>query len=161
MQDAEVHERYMRMAIREARVAAEKGEVPAGCVIVDATSGGVHGLWRVIGRAHNQTELLKDPTAHAEMIAITQAASARGDWRLTDTLLYVTKEPCSMCAGAIVLARIPTVVFGVSDPQRGGAVSVFNILNHPSLNHRCEVVSGILEDECRALLQDFFRARRE
>ena len=161
MQDAEVHERYMRMAIREARVAAEKGEVPAGCVIVDATSGGGPGLWRVIGRAHNQTELLKDPTAHAEMIAITQAASARGDWRLTDTLLYVTKEPCSMCAGAIVLARIPTVVFGVSDPQRGGAVSVFNILNHPSLNHRCEVVSGILEDECRALLQDFFRARRE
>jgi len=160
MNDLEVHERYMNMAIREARLAAGKGEVPAGCVIVDPKSGGGPGLWPVIGRAHNQTEMLKDPTAHAEMIAITQAASARGDWRLTDTILYVTKEPCSMCAGAIVLARIPTVVFGVADPQRGGAVSVFHILNHPNLNHRCEVISGILETECRALLQDFFRERR-
>ena len=150
----------MRAAIREAQSAAEKGEVPTGCVIVDPTAGGGPALWPVIGRAHNQVELLKDPTAHAEMIAITQAASARGDWRLTDTILYVTKEPCSMCAGAIVLARIPTVVFGTPDPQRGGAVSVFNILNHPNLNHRCEVISGILEDECRALLQGFFRAKR-
>ena len=160
MVDSEVHERYMRMALVEAERAGEKGEVPAGCVIVDPSSSAGPNAWPVIGRAHNQTELLKDPTAHAEMIAITQAASARGDWRLTDTILYVTKEPCSMCAGAIVLARIPLVVFGVADPQRGGAVSVFNILNHPNLNHRCEVVSGILEDDCRALLQDFFRKRR-
>lgn len=160
MKNSEVHEHYMRMAIGEAQQAAGKGEVPTGCVIVDPTSGAGPRLWPIIGRAHNQTEMLKDPTAHAEMIAITQAAAARGDWRLTDTILYVTKEPCSMCAGAIVLARIPTVVFGVPDPQRGGAVSVFNILNHPNLNHRCEVISGILEDECRALLQDFFRAKR-
>ena len=160
MNDTEVHEHYMRMAIREAQRAAETGEVPTGCVIVDPASGAGPGLWPVIGRAHNQVELLKDPTAHAEMIAITQAASARGDWRLNDAILYVTKEPCSMCAGAIVLARVAKVVFGTPDPQRGGAVSVFNILNHPNLNHRCEVVSGILEDECRALLQDFFRTRR-
>jgi tRNA(adenine34) deaminase len=156
----DIHERYMRMAIREAQLAAEKGEVPAGCIIVDPSSGSGPGFWPVIGRAHNQVELLEDPTAHAEMIAITQAATARGDWRLNHTILYVTKEPCSMCAGAIVLARVSMVVFGVADPQRGGAVSVFNILNHPNLNHRCEVVSGILEDECRALLQDFFRAKR-
>ena len=160
MNDAELHERYMRMAIAEAQAAMAQGEVPAGCVIVDPTAGGGPGLWPVIGRAHNQVELLKDPTAHAEMIAITQAAAARGDWRLKDVILYVTKEPCSMCAGAIVLARISTVVFGVADPQRGGAVSVFNILNHPQLNHRCDVVSGILEEECRALLQDFFRPKR-
>jgi len=118
------------------------------------------GMPRVIGSAHNQTELLKDPTAHAEMIAITQAASARSDWRLTDTILYVTKEPCAMCAGAIVLARIPLVVFGAPDPKRGGAVSVFNILNHEQLNHRAEVISGILEEECRSILQSFFQARR-
>jgi tRNA(adenine34) deaminase len=114
----------------------------------------------VIGRAHNQTELLKDPTAHAEMIAITQAAAAIGDWRLTETTLYVTKEPCPMCAGAIILGRIPEVVFGVTDPMRGGAVSVFNILNHPQLNHRPAVISGILEEPCRALLQEFFLRKR-
>jgi tRNA(adenine34) deaminase len=113
----------------------------------------------VIGSAHNQVELLKDPTAHAEMIAITQAAAAVGDWRLADTTLYVTKEPCAMCAGAIVLARIPRVVFGTPDPQRG-AVSVFNILRHPQLNHRCDVTAGVLEEECRALLREFFRAAR-
>ena len=114
----------------------------------------------VIGRAHNQVELLKDATAHAEMIAITQAAAALGDWRLTGTVLYVTKEPCAMCAGAIVLARIPTVVFGAADPRRGGAVSVFNILQHPALNHRCEVIGGVLEEECAALLRGFFRDKR-
>ena len=95
------------------------------------------------------------------MIAITQAASAYGDWRLTNTTLYVTKEPCAMCAGAIVLARIPKIVFGVADPKRGGAVSVFNITQHPDLIHRCEIVSGILEDECRGILQSFFRAKRQ
>jgi tRNA(adenine34) deaminase len=147
------HERYMELALREAQLSADADEVPVGAIIVREGA--------VIGRAHNQTELLKDPTAHAEMIAITQAASAVGDWRLTDTTLYVTKEPCPMCAGAIVLARIPLVVFGVPDPQRGGAVSVFNILNHPQLNHRPEILQGILEAPCRAMLQDFFKARRQ
>jgi tRNA(adenine34) deaminase len=142
----------MRLALREALVSAEAGEVPVGAVIVHEG--------RIVGKAHNQVEILKDPTAHAEMIAITQAAAALGDWRLTGTTLYVTKEPCPMCAGAIVLARIARVVFGVPDPQRGGAVSVFTILNHPQLNHRPEVIQGVLADECRAVLQDFFRQRR-
>lgn len=152
------HELYMRMAIQQARLAAEEGETPTGCVIVNSDAG--RDIGNVIGRAHNQVELLRDPTAHAEMIAITQAATALGNWRLIDTVLYVTKEPCAMCAGAIVLARVPTVIFGTPDPQRGGATTIFNILNHPKLNHRCEVVTGILENECRSLLQDFFRARR-
>jgi tRNA(adenine34) deaminase len=147
------HDYFMQLALREAQRSADADEVPVGAIIVkDGT---------VIGRAHNQTELLKDPTAHAEMIAITQAASAAGDWRLTDTILYVTKEPCPMCAGAIVLARIPLVVFGVADPKRGGAVSVFNILNHPQLNHRPEIIQGIMEEPCRAMLQDFFRKKRQ
>lgn len=146
------HEYFMQLALREAQRSADADEVPVGAIIVKDGA--------VIGRAHNQTELLKDPTAHAEMIAITQAASAVGDWRLTDTLLYVTKEPCPMCAGAIILARIPVVVFGVPDPKRGGAVSVFNILNHPQLNHRPEIIQGILEEPCRDMLQDFFRKKR-
>lgn len=150
------HEHFMTLALKQAETAYEAGEVPAGCVIVDRSGDSA----RIIGRAHNQTETLKDPTAHAEMIAITQAASARGDWRLTDTVLYVTKEPCAMCAGAIVLARIPTVVIGVMDPKRGGAASVFNILDTPSLNHKAEIISGIKEVECRALLQSFFQERR-
>jgi tRNA(adenine34) deaminase len=154
------HERQMRVALRQAEKAFEEGEVPTGCVIIDMLPTKSGGMARIIGSAHNQTELLKDPTAHAEMIAITQAASARGDWRLTDTILYVTKEPCAMCAGAIVLARIPLVVFGVPDPKRGGAVSVFNILDHEQLNHRADVISGVMEEECRAILQSFFRARR-
>ena len=155
------HEHYMRMALRQAEQAMEEGEVPAGCVIIrppgpeSPPEGNV-----LLGCAHNQVELLKDPTAHAEILAITQAAAALGDWRLTGTILYVTKEPCAMCAGAIVNARIPLVVFGTPDPARGGAVSVFNILRHPALNHRCEVISGILEDECRAVLQAFFQERR-
>jgi tRNA(adenine34) deaminase len=152
----------MRLALREATRAAETGEVPAGCVIVARPADPLAPplTTRVLARAHNQTELLKDPTAHAEMIAITQAAAAVRDWRLTDTILYVTKEPCPMCAGAIVLARIPIVVFGVPDPKRGGAISVFNILAHPNLNHRPQVITGVLESECRAILQQFFRARR-
>ena len=147
------HDHYMQLALREAQRSADNDEVPVGAIIVKAGA--------VIGRAHNQTELLKDPTAHAEMIAITQAASAVGDWRLTDTILYVTTEPCPMCAGAIVLARIPVVVFGVADPMRGGAVSVFNILNHPQLNHRPEVIQGILEEPCRTMLKEFFRKKRK
>ena len=151
----------MHLALREAERAAECGEVPTGCIIVRASpeTGEPLGLSAVIGRAHNQTELLHDPTAHAEMIAITQAANALGDWRLLDTILYVTKEPCAMCAGAIIQARIPTVVYGLPDPLRGG-ISVFGILDHPQLNHRAEIVTAILEDECRHLLQSFFRSKR-
>lgn len=158
--EEQLHQHYMNMALRQARTAADEGEVPTGCVIVHAAAmQGEGGHPRLIASAHNQTELLKDPTAHAEMIAITQAAAALGDWRLTDTILYVTKEPCVMCAGAIVLARIPLLVYGVPDPARGG-VSVFNLLDRPELNHRCEVVQGILADECRTMLREFFRARR-
>ncbi len=144
---------YMRMALRQAEAAAEAGEVPVGAVIVHNGE--------VIGRAHNQVEMLKDPTAHAEILAITQAAQALGDWRLLNTVLYVTKEPCPMCAGAIMLARIPKVIWGVDDPQRGGAVSVFNILNHKNLNHQAECVHGLMEEECRAVIQNFFRTRRQ
>lgn len=157
----DINEYYMQMALREAQQAAEEDEVPTGCIIVKLPDENSDiQLGQVIGRAHNQVERLNDPTAHAEMIAITQAASAFGDWRLTNTAIYVTKEPCAMCAGAIVLARIPTVVFGVADPKRGGAVSVFNIVKHPDLIHRAEVISGILENECRAILQNFFREKR-
>ena len=147
-----VHEARMRQALRQAKMAAEAGEVPVGAVIYN---GGT-----LAGQAWNQTRTLKDPTAHAEIIAITQAASAAGDWRLTDSILYVTKEPCPMCAGAIVLARIPLVVWGMSDPLRGGAVSRFQILQTAELNHRSEVLSGVLEDECAALIKDFFKKLR-
>ena len=158
----DLHEHYMRMALREAHAAREEDEVPTGCIIVQRPDeGDESGRGHVIGRAHNQVERLRDPTAHAEMIAITQATAAYGDWRLTNTVLYVTKEPCAMCAGAIVLARIPTIVFGALDAKRGGAVSVFNIVRHPDLIHRCEVIGGVLEPECREILQDFFRAKRE
>lgn len=149
-------ERYMRMALAQAQAAADAGEVPAGCVIVHFPP---EGIPRVIGRAHNQTECLRDPTAHAEMIAITQAASALGDWRLNNTRLYVTKEPCSMCCGAIILARISKVCWGVSDPRRGGH-SVFGILDNAGLNHRPEIQTGLLEQESKSILQEFFRAKR-
>lgn len=158
----EFHDYFMRLALREAAKAAEAGEVPTGCIVVkkpqnlDLPFAAV----KVLARAHNQTELLKDATAHAEMIALTQASAALGDWRLTDTILYVTKEPCSMCAGALILARVPLVVWGLSDPKRGGH-SVFSILNHPGLNHRPEILTGVLEPECREILQTFFRSRRE
>ena len=142
----------MRLALKQAQEAARHDEVPVGAVILQGD--------RLLGQAWNQVEMLKDATAHAEMIAITQAAAALGDWRLNDTVLYVTKEPCPMCAGAIVLARIPLVVWGVSDPLRGGAVSKFNILQSDTLNHRAEIVTGVLEDECRELLQEFFKKHR-
>ncbi|MCE9615026.1 MAG: nucleoside deaminase [Lentisphaerae bacterium] len=154
----EQHERYMQETLRLAHLAQEEGEVPNGCVIVDA--GQVRRAEAaIIGRAYNQVEKLRDATAHAEMLAITQATEALDDWRLTDTIMYITKEPCAMCAGAIVLARIPLVVYGLPDPQRGG-VSVFNLLDHPRLNHRCEVIPGVLEEPCRELFQEFFRDRR-
>ena len=142
----------MRLALKQAAIAASRGEVPIGAVIV---RGG-----KLVGQAHNQVEMLKDPTAHAEMIAITQAASAVGDWRLTDCILYVTKEPCPMCAGAIVHARIPLVVWGMTDPQRGGCVSLFKILQNGELNHRADYLAGVIEDECKELMQEFFRKRR-
>ena len=156
----QTHERFMRMAIQQAQYAMEQDEVPTGCVIINADTQEHPQAGLLLGSAHNQVEGLKDPTAHAEMIAITQAATAMGDWRLQNTILYVTKEPCAMCAGAIILARIPLVVFGATDRKRGGAVSVFNILNNDHLNHRCEVLGGVLEEECAALLKDFFAARR-
>jgi tRNA(adenine34) deaminase len=143
---------YMRMALREAQRAAEAGEVPCGAIIVKDG--------QILGKAHNQTELLKDPTAHAEILAITQAAAALENWRLTDAVLYVTKEPCPMCAGAIVLARLKKVVWGCDDPKRGGARSKFEILDHADLNHRVEIQTGVLEAECKSLIQGFFRERR-
>ena len=147
-----LHEARMRLALRQAKLAAEAGEVPVGAVIYNSGE--------LAGQAWNQTRMLKDPTAHAEMVAITQAASAAGDWRLVDSILYVTKEPCPMCAGAIVLARIPLVVWGMSDPLRGGAVSRFQILQSAELNHRAEVLAGVLEEECSALIKEFFKNRR-
>lgn len=161
MPTPEFHAYFMRLALREASKAADAGEVPTGCVIVQQPQRPdlPFAAVKVLARAHNQTETLKDATAHAEMIALTQAAAALGDWRLTGTVLYVTKEPCSMCAGALVLARVPLVVWGLSDPKRGGH-SVFSILNHPELNHRPEILAGVMEPECRAILQDFFRSRR-
>src|SRR5206468_6150699 len=124
----------MEMALDEAQHAADADEVPIGCVIVSLEQG-------VIGRAHNQRELLKDPTAHAEMIAITQAAQALASWRLEDCLLYVTLEPCPMCAGAMVLARLPLLVYGAADPKAGACNTLYQITSDPRLNHRCQVVS--------------------
>jgi tRNA(adenine34) deaminase len=115
---------------------------------------------RIIARAGNQVETLKDATAHAEMLALTQAESAVGDWRLTDCTLYVTKEPCPMCAGALVHTRVARVVFGASDPKAGAAGGALNLLQFPTLNHRCEITSGLRLEECRALLQSFFTAQR-
>ena len=150
--DWDSDEYYMAMALREAEKAAADGEVPTGCVIVD-------GAGRILGRAHNQTEGLADATAHAEMLALSAAFAATGNWRLVGTRLYVTKEPCPMCAGAIVLARVARVVWGVSDPKRGGG-TVFGVFDHPGINHHPEIVTGVMEEPCRAVLQDFFRARR-
>ncbi len=144
---------YMQMALREARLAADEGEVPCGAVIV--RNG------EVIGKAHNQTETLNDPTAHAEVLAITQATQAVGNWRLIDAVMYVTKEPCPMCAGALVLSRIKKVVWGMTDPIRGGAVSKFQILNEADLNHAVEVEAGLLEGECRLVMQEFFQQLRQ
>lgn len=143
---------FMGEALRQADRAATAQEVPVGAVVVRAG--------RIIGRAFNQVELLKDATAHAEMLALTQAASAVGDWRLTDCTLYVTKEPCPMCAGAIVHCRLARVVFGASDPRAGAAGSVWNLLQAPTLNHRCEITAGVRAEECRARLRDFFAAQR-
>ena len=144
---------FMREALRQAQKAFKAEEVPIGAVVVQ--SG------RIIARAYNQVELLKDATAHAEMLAMTQAEAAVGDWRLNDCDLYVTKEPCPMCAGALVHVRMKRVIFGCSDDRGGGAGGLVNLLQMPGLNHRCDITSGVLAQECAALLQSFFRARRK
>lgn len=143
---------FMGEALRQAAKAYEMEEVPVGAVIV--RNG------KIIARAFNQVEMLKDATAHAEMLALTQAQEAVGDWRLTDCTLYVTKEPCPMCAGALVHTRIARVVFGVSDPKGGAAGSALNLLQFSTLNHRCEISVNVREAECRLLLTDFFEKQR-
>ena len=142
----------MRMAFSQAEQAASAGEVPVGAVIIKD--------FELIGKAHNQVELLKDPTAHAEMLSITQATQAVGGWRLDGATLYVTKEPCPMCAGAIVQSRIERVVWGATDPKRGGAISLFNILQNEALNHQVEILTDVMEFECSGILKSFFRERR-
>jgi tRNA(adenine34) deaminase len=146
------HEHFMRAALREAEQALAEDEVPIGAVIVRGE--------RVIAAAHNQREQLHDPTAHAEMIAITQAAEALGDWRLEECLLYVTLEPCPMCAGAIIQARIPWVIYGAADPKAGAVHTLYQLLSDPRLNHRCQTTPGILAAECGALLTRFFQEKR-
>ncbi len=143
---------FMGEALRQARAAFDAGEVPVGAVVVHEG--------KIIARAHNQAELLKDATAHAEMLALTQAQEAVGDWRLIDCTMYVTKEPCPMCAGAMVLTRVARVVYGVADPKAGAAGSALNILQFPSLNHKCDITGGVREAECKVLLQEFFAAQR-
>jgi len=143
----------MRVALKLAAAAADAGEVPVGAVVISEG--------RVIARAWNQVEMLKDATAHAEMIALTQAASALGDWRLTGTTLYVTKEPCAMCAGAMVNSRLSRLVYGCADPRCGAAGSVLKITDFPGMLHRVEVTGNVLAAECLSLLQNFFRARRQ
>ena len=144
---------FMGEALRQAGRAYEAEEVPVGAVVVRES--------RIIARSFNQVELLKDATAHAEMLALTQAEETVGDWRLTDCTLYVTKEPCSMCAGAIVHVRLARVVFGASDAKAGAAGSVLNLLQFPTLNHRCDITAGVREPECRMLLQNFFAEQRK
>ncbi len=165
-------EHFMRMALREAEKAASDGEVPLGCVIVrpkvvEPAHDGRRAVCdfdpaaaQILGRAHNQTEGLSDATAHAEMLAMSSAFAAVGDWRLAGARLYVTKEPCPMCAGGIVLARVETVVWGASDPKRGGGTT-FGIFAHPGVNHHPETVTGVLEEESKFLLRSFFRERRK
>jgi tRNA(adenine34) deaminase len=146
-------EYFMRDALRQAEKAYAADEVPVGAIVVREG--------KIIARAHNQVELLKDATAHAEMLALTQAEAAVGDWRLTDCDLYVTKEPCAMCAGALVHTRIQRLIFGCADPAAGAAGSMMNLLQMESLNHRCQITSGVLQDQCAAILQNFFRKRRD
>jgi tRNA(adenine34) deaminase len=148
------HETHMEMALEEAEMAAATDEVPVGAVIVSLRQG-------VIARAHNQRELLVDPTAHAEMLAITQAASALQSWRLENCALYVTLEPCPMCAGAIVQARLPLVVYGCIDPKAGACDTLYHITTDPRLNHRSQVVAGVLADRCSTILTRFFGAKRQ
>jgi len=142
----------MRMALREAHRALKHEDVPIGAVVV-------HG-GEVVAAAHNEREARQDPTAHAELLALREAARRLGSWRVLESVLYVTLEPCAMCAGAIVLARVPRVVYGAADPKAGAAGSVLDVLGEPRLNHRPEVVGGLLAQECGAVLSEFFAARR-
>lgn len=146
------HDYWMRLALDQARAAFDDDEVPVGAVVVHRE--------QVIAEAYNQRETLNDPTAHAEMIAITQAAEALGSWRLNDCTLYVTLEPCPMCAGAIVQARLPTVFFGAADPKGGGCHSLYAITNDERLNHRSVVIGGVLKHECGSILTEFFQKQR-
>jgi tRNA(adenine34) deaminase len=145
-------EYFMRLALREAERALEHDDVPIGAVVVHEGE--------VIASGCNERELREDPTAHAELLALREAARALGSWRVLDSVLYVTLEPCAMCAGAIVLARVPRVVFGTWDPKAGAAGSVLDVLAEPRLNHRPEVAGGLLAEECGALLRSFFAGRR-
>ena len=142
----------MRAALREALAAADADEVPVGCVVVH------DGL--IVGRGHNQTQGLQDATAHAEIVAIGAASSALGSWRLTECTLYVTLEPCAMCAGAIILARVGRLVYGARDPKAGACGSVLDVIHERRLNHRVDVTSGVLADECGAVLKEFFASKR-
>ena len=144
---------FQRLALEEAQRAAQEGEVPVGAIVVCRGD--------VVAAAHNQRETLRDPTAHAEMIAITQAAESLGAWRLEGCTLYVTLEPCPMCAGAIVQARVPRVVYGAADPKAGAVDSLYSLLADDRLNHRCDVSGGVLAEECGAILTDFFKSRRD
>ena len=148
------HLHHMEMALEEALIAAAEEEVPVGAVIVSFQKG-------VIGRAHNQREMLHDPTAHAEMLAITQAAAALRSWRLDDCVLYVTLEPCPMCAGAIVQARLPLLVYGATDPKAGACGTLYQIPTDARLNHRAQVLGGVLAGRCAAVLSDFFAEKRQ
>jgi tRNA(adenine34) deaminase len=142
----------MRLALREAARALEHDDVPIGAVIVKDGE--------LLAAAHNEREVRADPTAHAEMVALREASRALGTWRVLDSVMYVTLEPCAMCAGAIVLARLPRIVFGAYDPKAGAAGSVLNVLDVPQLNHRPQVQGGLLAEECASLLRDFFGSRR-
>ena len=146
-------EEWMQQALQLAKKSEGRGEVPVGAIIVYQNE--------IIGKGWNQPILLHDPTAHAEMIAITQAAEALGDWRLADCTRYVTLEPCPMCAGAIVQARLPTVIFGAADPKAGGCQSLYAITNDERLNHRSIVIGGVLEHECGTILSEFFQMQRD
>jgi len=143
---------FMRLALREAEHALEHGDVPIGAVVVHDGE--------LVAAAHNERELRQDPTAHAELIALREAARVAGSWRVLDSTIYVTLEPCAMCAGAIVLARVPRVVYGTSDPKAGACGSVLDVLSEPRLNHRPEVAGGLLAGECGDLLSGFFASRR-
>jgi tRNA(Arg) A34 adenosine deaminase TadA len=146
------HQRFMRVALEQARVAARAGEVPVGAVVVHDK--------QVIARAHNRRELDGDPTAHAEVLALRRAAAALGSWRLCETTLYVTLEPCVMCAGAIVNGRVPELVYGCEDPKAGAVRTLYALCEDPRLNHRVQVVRGVLAAQCAAVLRDFFAALR-
>jgi tRNA(adenine34) deaminase len=146
------HEYYMQQAIVEANKALERDEVPVGAIIVFGNS--------IIAKAHNQREMLLDPTAHAEMIAITQASAYLQNWRLSDTTVYVTLEPCAMCAGALVQARVKNLVYGAKDEKYGACESTVNLVNYPRFNHRINVISGVIEEECSVLLKQFFQEKR-